>query len=73
MGDDLFALGEKKFAEVATYRGKTSLDLREWYIDKNGQIVRSRKGVKLNRKEWEDLKANWENFVKFVDEGFAGE
>ena len=70
MSEKNMEIGDNIFAEVGTYRNKTTLDLREWYNTKDGKLARTQKGFKLTKEEWEDFKANWEDFVEFVDKGF---
>ena len=71
MSEKNLEIADNIFAEVGTYRGKTTLDLRQWYSTRDGEMARTQKGFKLTKEEWEDFKANWEEFVEFVNKGFG--
>eukprot|EP00747_Dinoflagellata_sp_TGD_P066936 gnl/TRDRNA2_/TRDRNA2_155038_c0_seq1.p1 gnl/TRDRNA2_/TRDRNA2_155038_c0~~gnl/TRDRNA2_/TRDRNA2_155038_c0_seq1.p1 ORF type:complete len:171 (+),score=49.54 gnl/TRDRNA2_/TRDRNA2_155038_c0_seq1:81-593(+) len=61
-GDDKFFVplgdSEKQRVTVSTFNGRTSVDIREWWADKDagGEMKPGKKGLTLDRTAWEELK-----------------
>jgi len=49
-------LGKNRFVAVRSFKGKTYLDIREYFMNANGQMQPGKKGVTLKREQWEHLK-----------------
>jgi len=49
-------LGKNRFVAVRSFKGKTYLDIREYFMNANGQMQPGKKGVTLKRAQWEHLK-----------------
>ncbi|KAL5110311.1 putative RNA polymerase II transcriptional coactivator [Taenia crassiceps] len=63
-GDRIIDLTGKKYACVRSFRGRVFVDIREYYEDKNdGGLKPGKKGISLNRDQWENLK----NLVGIID------
>ncbi|XP_051161503.1 activated RNA polymerase II transcriptional coactivator p15 [Leptopilina boulardi] len=60
--DGVWELDEKCLVTVRDFKGKTLIDIRYMYEDKNsGELKPSKKGISLNPKLWR-------KFVEIVDE-----
>lgn len=51
----MIPLGKNKFVTVREFRGKTLIDIRE-YFEKDGQLLPGKKGISLSREQYTDLK-----------------
>jgi hypothetical protein len=60
-------LGAKKRVSVSTFKGKTLIDIREYYGD-DDDLKPGKKGIALSIEQWKKLK---ENFAA-IDEKIAG-
>merc|ERR1712168_1572924 len=49
-------LGKNRFVAVRNFKGKTYLDIREYFMNANGQMQPGKKGVTLKRAQWDHLK-----------------
>lgn len=49
-------LGKNRFVAVRCFKGKQYLDIREYFMNGNGQMQPGKKGVTLKRPQWEHLK-----------------
>ena len=49
-------LGKNRFVAVREFKGKQYLDIREYFMNSNGQLQPGKKGVTLKRPQWEHLK-----------------
>ena len=49
-------LGKNRFVAVRCFKGKQYLDIREYFMNANGQMQPGKKGVTLKRPQWEHLK-----------------
>ncbi|KAI6222311.1 PC4 domain-containing protein [Aphelenchoides fujianensis] len=54
-GEEMFDLGGKKYVNVRSFKGKTYVDIREYY-EKDGKLLPGKKGVALNPEQYEALK-----------------
>lgn len=59
-GDDptegAIPLGKNRFVAVRSFKGKTYLDIREYFMNSSGQMQPGKKGVTLKRPQWDHLK-----------------
>ncbi|KAJ7132749.1 transcriptional Coactivator p15-domain-containing protein [Mycena crocata] len=56
-GDKYVDLGKNKRACVRSFKGKTLIDIREFYADKDsGELKPGKKGISLPVDQWEELK-----------------
>ena len=51
-----FQLSKAKKVSVREFRGKTLVDIREYYQKDSGEWAPGRKGISLTRDQWEKLK-----------------
>jgi hypothetical protein len=42
-----------KRVTVEPFKGKVLVHIREYYVDKDGQVKPGRKGIALNKQQWE--------------------
>jgi len=49
------AIGRNRFVEVSKFKGKTYVNIREYYTDETGELKPGRKGIALKLEEWEEL------------------
>uniref|UniRef100_A0A1I7TDI6 PC4 domain-containing protein n=1 Tax=Caenorhabditis tropicalis TaxID=1561998 RepID=A0A1I7TDI6_9PELO len=56
-GNEMFEIGNLRYATVSNFKGKQYVNIREYYIDKNTQkMMPSKKGISLNKAQWANLK-----------------
>ncbi|VDO00530.1 unnamed protein product [Rodentolepis nana] len=64
-GDKIIDLTGKKYVCVRSFRGRTFVDIREYYEDKaDGGLKPGKKGVSLNCDQWDNLKS----LIKTIDD-----
>ncbi|KAI0326603.1 PC4-domain-containing protein [Cubamyces sp. BRFM 1775] len=63
-GEKYVDLGKKRRATVRQFKGATFLDIREFYGDDN-DLKPGKKGISLNKEQWETLKKSSEVIDKF--------
>lgn len=56
-GDQMFQLGRMRYVSVREFRGRTMIDIREYY-DKDGETRPGKKGIALNVEQWTALKGH---------------
>lgn len=54
--EDRFQLSKNRFLTVAPFKGKVRIDVREFYLNDEGQRRPGKKGISLSKEEWEKLK-----------------
>lgn len=54
--DVSFQLSNNRFITVSEFRGKTRVDIREFYLNDDGEKKPGKKGISLSLQEWEKLK-----------------
>jgi len=56
-GDPSWSLGNMKFVKVREFKGKTYIDIREYYVDKSSMETKpGKKGISLNCEQYQKLK-----------------
>ncbi|KAI4492319.1 hypothetical protein M0802_009829 [Mischocyttarus mexicanus] len=50
--EDVWDLGGKRQVNVRNFKGKLFVDIREMYLDKEGDLKPSKKGICLNMVQW---------------------
>nr|XP_006118272.1 activated RNA polymerase II transcriptional coactivator p15-like [Pelodiscus sinensis] len=55
--EDMFQIGKMRYVRVSCFKGKILVDIREFYIDKEGDTKPGRKGIALSAEQWNHLKA----------------
>ncbi|VDO16371.1 unnamed protein product [Brugia timori] len=54
----MFELGKMRFVTVRSFKGKSLIDIREYYQDKgSGELKPGRKGISLSGEQYQRLKA----------------
>ncbi|XP_037033001.1 activated RNA polymerase II transcriptional coactivator p15 [Bradysia coprophila] len=48
-------LGSKKFITIGDFKGKTYINIREYYTDAKGDVKPGKKGIGLNIEQWQNL------------------
>ncbi|XP_015191586.1 PREDICTED: activated RNA polymerase II transcriptional coactivator p15 isoform X2 [Polistes dominula] len=60
-GEDGWDLGGRRYVNVRNFKGKLFVDIREMYMDKDGDLKPSKKGICLNM-------VQWRKFMSIVEE-----
>merc|ERR1712045_61898 len=56
-GEPSWSLGNMKFVKVREFKGKTYIDIREYYVDKQTMETKpGKKGISLNCEQYQKLK-----------------
>ncbi|MFH4974849.1 hypothetical protein AB6A40_001558 [Gnathostoma spinigerum] len=55
-GEEMFEIGKMRFVTVRAFKGKSLVDIREFYEDASGAIKPGKKGISLSREQYEQLK-----------------
>lgn len=57
-GEPSWLLGNMKFVKVREFKGKTYIDIREYYVDKQTMDTKpGKKGISLNCEQYQKLKS----------------
>ncbi|XP_061456936.1 activated RNA polymerase II transcriptional coactivator p15-like [Rhineura floridana] len=54
--EGMFQIGKLRYVHVSLFKGKVLVDLREFFIDKAGDMKPGRKGISLSAEQWINLK-----------------
>ncbi|XP_074834666.1 activated RNA polymerase II transcriptional coactivator p15-like [Carettochelys insculpta] len=54
--EGMFQIGKMRYVRVSCFKGKVLVDIREFYIDKEGDTKPGRKGIALSAEQWNHLK-----------------
>ncbi|XP_073685872.1 SUB1 regulator of transcription a [Garra rufa] len=54
--DNMFQIGKMKYVSVRNFKGNLLIDIREYFMDQEGEMKPGRKGISLNPEQWNQLK-----------------
>ncbi|XP_028670530.1 activated RNA polymerase II transcriptional coactivator p15-like [Erpetoichthys calabaricus] len=54
--ENMFQIGKMRYVRVSCFKGKVLIDIREFYMDKEGDTKPGKKGIALNPEQWNQLK-----------------
>ncbi|XP_040276939.1 activated RNA polymerase II transcriptional coactivator p15 [Bufo bufo] len=54
--DNMFQIGKMRYVSVRDFKGKVLIDVREYFMDNQGEMKPGRKGISLNPEQWNQLK-----------------
>uniref|UniRef100_A0A8C7R1H2 Activated RNA polymerase II transcriptional coactivator p15 n=1 Tax=Oncorhynchus mykiss TaxID=8022 RepID=A0A8C7R1H2_ONCMY len=54
--DNKFQIGKMRYVSVREFKGKCLIDIREYWMDQEGEMKPGRKGISLNPEQWNQLK-----------------
>ncbi|XP_077319020.1 activated RNA polymerase II transcriptional coactivator p15 [Lithobates pipiens] len=54
--DNMFQIGKMRYVSVRDFKGKVLIDIREYFMDQQGELKPGRKGISLNPEQWNQLK-----------------
>ncbi|XP_030625107.1 SUB1 regulator of transcription a [Chanos chanos] len=54
--DNMFQIGKMRYVSVRDFKGKVLVDIREYWMDQEGEMKPGRKGISLNPEQWNQLK-----------------
>ncbi|XP_030075262.1 activated RNA polymerase II transcriptional coactivator p15 [Microcaecilia unicolor] len=54
--ESMFQIGKMRYVRVSSFKGKCLVDIREFYVDKEGDTKPGRKGIALFPDQWNQLK-----------------
>ncbi|XP_066259635.1 activated RNA polymerase II transcriptional coactivator p15 [Euwallacea similis] len=57
-------LGKNRYVKVTQFKGKTYVNIREFYLDAGGDLKPGKKGLMLTPEQWQKFKAS----VEEIDE-----
>ncbi|XP_051924356.1 activated RNA polymerase II transcriptional coactivator p15-like [Hippocampus zosterae] len=55
-GDNMFQIGRMRYVSVRDFKGKVLIDIREYWMNPDGDIKPGKKGIALNPEQWNQLK-----------------
>ncbi|XP_055098893.1 activated RNA polymerase II transcriptional coactivator p15-like [Symphalangus syndactylus] len=53
--DNMFQIGKMRYVSVRDFKGKVLIDIREYWMDPEGEMKPGRKGISLNPEQWSQL------------------
>ena len=59
-------IGNEKYVTVSKFKGKKSVHVRQWYMDKTNQSQPTKKGLVLTTDEWKQLTEHVQNVDKIL-------
>ncbi|KAM3842384.1 activated RNA polymerase II transcriptional coactivator p15-like [Diretmus argenteus] len=54
--DNMFQIGKMKYFSVRDFKGKCLIDIREYWMNQDGEMKPGKKGISLNPEQWNQLK-----------------
>jgi len=54
--DNMFQIGKMRFVSVRDFKGKSLIDIREYWMNSDGEMKPGKKGISLNPEQWNQLK-----------------
>ncbi|XP_075903131.1 SUB1 regulator of transcription b [Nelusetta ayraudi] len=55
-GDNMFQIGKMRYVSVRDFKGKVLIDIREYWMNQDGDMKPGKKGISLNPEQWNQLK-----------------
>lgn len=55
-GDGMFQIGKMRYVTVRDFKGKVLIDIREYWMNQDGEMKPGKKGISLNPEQWNQLK-----------------
>ncbi|KAM6986167.1 SUB1 regulator of transcription a [Aplochiton taeniatus] len=55
-GDNMFQIGKMRYVSVRDFKGKCLIDIREYWMNQDGEMKPGKKGIALNPEQWSQLK-----------------
>nr|XP_034352253.1 activated RNA polymerase II transcriptional coactivator p15-like [Arvicanthis niloticus] len=50
--DNMFQIGKMRYVSVQDFKGKILIDIREYWMDSEGEMKPGRKGISINMEQW---------------------
>ena len=64
------AISNSRFVTVSKFKNKVRVDIREYFLNADGERKPGKKGISLSLDEWKKLKANIREIEQFIkDQG----
>ncbi|KAF7198758.1 activated RNA polymerase II transcriptional coactivator p15 [Nothobranchius furzeri] len=54
--DNMFQIGKMRYVSVRDFKGKVLIDIREYWMNPDGEMKPGKKGISLNPEQWNQLK-----------------
>ncbi|KAJ3604577.1 hypothetical protein NHX12_029317 [Muraenolepis orangiensis] len=54
--DNMFQIGKMRYVSVRDFKGKVLVDIREYWMNQDGEMKPGKKGISLNPEQWTQLK-----------------
>jgi len=54
--DNMFQIGKMRYVSVRDFKGKSLIDIREYWMNSDGEMKPGKKGISLNPEQWSQLK-----------------
>ncbi|CAL8348217.1 unnamed protein product [Lota lota] len=54
--DNMFQIGKMRYVSVRDFKGKVLVDIREYWMNQDGEMKPGKKGISLNPEQWSQLK-----------------
>ncbi|XP_033828751.1 activated RNA polymerase II transcriptional coactivator p15-like [Periophthalmus magnuspinnatus] len=54
--DNMFQIGKMRYVSVRDFKGKILIDIREYWMNQDGEMKPGKKGISLNPEQWNQLK-----------------
>ncbi|XP_034025623.1 SUB1 regulator of transcription b [Thalassophryne amazonica] len=54
--DNMFQIGKTRYVSVRDFKGKVLIDIREYWMNEDGEMKPGKKGISLNPEQWNQLK-----------------
>ncbi|KAJ0067766.1 hypothetical protein NL108_010070 [Boleophthalmus pectinirostris] len=54
--DNMFQIGKMRYVSVRDFKGKVLIDIREYWMNQDGEMKPGKKGISLNPEQWNQLK-----------------
>lgn len=52
----MFQIGKMRYVSVRDFKGKVLIDIREYWMNQDGEMKPGKKGISLNPEQWNQLK-----------------